>query len=258
MSRLRRGPGREIHYQVVGKGPPLVLLHPAGVASSIWYDTGYVDALAHQKRLVLVDAVGSGLSSKPHSTRAYALEERVAYISAVLDDLDLPIADIFGYSMGGIVAIAMAILRPQSVRRLIAGGAPPPGMQPPPPLDYVRAVPTDQGPEAYTAAAIARWKSVGIELSETSKKDLRSFDLKADSARKAVPTADLRGRLSSITARCLMIVGADDPFCGAVKDASTMIPDCVCKVLEGRSHIGAFADKDAIVSEMGHFLGGAD
>ena len=258
MPRLQRRLGREIHYEVVGEGPPLVLLHPAGVASSIWHDIGYVGALASQNRLVLVDALGFGRSSKPHFAEAYVLEEQVADVVDVLDDLDIPRADVFGYSMGGRVAIAMAILAPESVNRLISGGAPPPGMQPPPPPDYVRPVPTDAGPESYAAAAIARWRSVGVELSETSKTDLRSVDLEANSVRKAVPTPDLRGRLRNVTARSLLIVGAEDPFCEAVKAASAMIPNCVCKVLEGRSHIGAIADKDAIASEVSQFLSGVD
>ena len=57
--------GLRIHYQIEGSGPPLVLQH--GFTGSIngWRRYGYVEALAGDYRVVLVDARGHGQSDKP-------------------------------------------------------------------------------------------------------------------------------------------------------------------------------------------------
>ncbi len=231
------------------------MLHPAGVASSIWWDAGYVDALRETRRLVMVDSLGYGLSSRPHEPETYAFEKQVVDIVAVLDALGMARADVFGYSMGGALAIALAIMSPESVRRLVVGGAAPPGMQPPIPKDYVRPVPLDRGPHVYAEAAIERRRSVGVVLSERSKRDLRNVDLEAVATRReAARASDLSGRLSEIRAPTMVVMGSEDPYADAAKRAAELIPDCAHKVIQGRSHIGAFADKDAMVREVGRFL----
>ena len=50
----------QIHYQVEGEGPALVLQH--GFTESVvdWYETGYVEALKPDYRLILIDARGHG------------------------------------------------------------------------------------------------------------------------------------------------------------------------------------------------------
>lgn len=247
--------GRHIHYEVEGNGAPLLLLHPAGVASTIWRDIGYVDLLRDSHRLILVDSLGYGLSSKPHVVESYAWEKQVADLAAVLEAADAPRPDVFGYSMGGVLAIVLAIMSPESLSRLVVAGAPPPGMQPAPSKNYVRRVPLDQGTNAYAMAAIQRWRSVGIELSEPSKRDLLTADLKAVVARReAVGKSDMREHLSKIRVPTMLMAGSEDPFAEAVRTASEMIPDCVYVSLKYRSHIGAIADKDAIVRELERFL----
>ncbi len=60
--------GTRIHYHVEGEGQPLVLQH--GFTSSIknWYANGYVEQLAKEYQLIMVDARGHGNSDKPHDT----------------------------------------------------------------------------------------------------------------------------------------------------------------------------------------------
>jgi len=72
--------GIRIHYQVEGKGPPLMLQH--GFTSNLksWRQFGYVDALKHHYQLILLDARGHGASDKPHDPAAFAW----SYFSFVL------------------------------------------------------------------------------------------------------------------------------------------------------------------------------
>jgi pimeloyl-ACP methyl ester carboxylesterase len=114
--------GVRIHYEVEGEGPALVLQH--GFTESVvdWYETGYVEALRHDYRLVLVDARGHGASDKPHDPEAYVLNRRVADIVAVLDAVDIAKALYWGYSMGGWIGFGVARYAKERVHALVIGG----------------------------------------------------------------------------------------------------------------------------------------
>ena len=111
-----------IHYQLDGEGPPLVLQH--GFTSSLkhWYRYGYVEALRQDYQLILIDARGHGGSDKPHDPAAYDLSLRAGDVVAVLDDLHLPTAYFWGYSMGGRIGFGLAKYAPERLAALIIGG----------------------------------------------------------------------------------------------------------------------------------------
>ena len=69
------------------------------------YELGYVAALKHDYRLILVDARGHGASDKPHDPTAYEHQLLVADLIAVLDDLTISTAHFLGYSMGGVLGL---------------------------------------------------------------------------------------------------------------------------------------------------------
>src|SRR5215207_11665826 len=96
--------GVRIHYEVVGAGPPVVLLHGAAGDSTMWRHACYVDGLDGFSR-VLVDSRGHGLSDGPGDEAAYRLEE---YVEAVIDALGAPSVVLWGYSSGAHVAAAVA------------------------------------------------------------------------------------------------------------------------------------------------------
>jgi pimeloyl-ACP methyl ester carboxylesterase len=113
--------GLPIHYDLAGSGPPLVLLHGFVGDSTIWRHAGYVDALAGQFTLVLVDARGRGRSGKPHYPAMYATQRLAADVLAVLDDLGVDRAGIWGQSLGGRAGLILAIHHPGRLRALVAG-----------------------------------------------------------------------------------------------------------------------------------------
>jgi pimeloyl-ACP methyl ester carboxylesterase len=117
--------GVRIHYQVEGDGQPLVIQHGFTDSAETWYEVGYVDGLKPQYRLILIDARGHGASDKPHEPDAYDRERVVADITTVLDDLAIPRAHYFGYSMGARIGFAIAKYAPERVRSLIIGGGSP-------------------------------------------------------------------------------------------------------------------------------------
>jgi pimeloyl-ACP methyl ester carboxylesterase len=117
--------GVRIHYRIEGDGQPLVLQHGFTDSLETWYQTGYVEGLRPHYRLILIDARGHGASDKPHEPDAYDRERNVEDISTVLDDLDIPRAHYFGYSMGGGIGFAIARYAPERVHSLVIGGGSP-------------------------------------------------------------------------------------------------------------------------------------
>ncbi|TCC26116.1 alpha/beta fold hydrolase [Kribbella sindirgiensis] len=109
--------GTRIAYQVRGTGQPLVLL--AGQSNNhTWWDPIRADFEAHYRTITL-DWRGTGESDKPdevYSTPGFADD-----VVAVLDDLGLDSAHVYGTSMGGRVAQWLAIKHPERVNALVLG-----------------------------------------------------------------------------------------------------------------------------------------
>jgi pimeloyl-ACP methyl ester carboxylesterase len=111
----------KICYEVSGDGPVLVL-HPGMFQTGAsWRDTGYTSRLQADYTVVAVDPLGLGASDDPHDPSAYALERRVESVTAVLDDIGTDRAGIWGYSMGALTALGMALQAPERCARVIAG-----------------------------------------------------------------------------------------------------------------------------------------
>ncbi len=109
--------GSTYHVKVVGEGSPIVLLHGFTGSLITWNQT--TDILKHHFQCVLIDIIGHGASDCPDDVARYQID-KVAYdIIHILDTLEIPKAHIAGYSMGGRVAIATAILYPSRVASLI-------------------------------------------------------------------------------------------------------------------------------------------
>src|SRR3954447_11053440 len=88
-----------IQYEVEGAGEPLVLVHGFTDSLATWYELGYVDVLAPNYKVILVDMLGHGGSDKPHDPDVYGSTAMARHVVAVLDELHVPSAHFFGYSM---------------------------------------------------------------------------------------------------------------------------------------------------------------
>ncbi|MES2711496.1 MAG: alpha/beta fold hydrolase [Pseudomonadota bacterium] len=106
--------GLRLNAVDVGSGPPLVLLHGLFGAAQNW---GTIQtALAPEHRVISLDLRNHGAS--PHAdSMGYA--EMAEDVAATLTELDVPSAAILGHSMGGKVAMTLALTRPALVERLV-------------------------------------------------------------------------------------------------------------------------------------------
>jgi pimeloyl-ACP methyl ester carboxylesterase len=116
--------GLNINYVVEGTGPTIVLVH--GFASSLdanWRATGVIDALvAAGRQVVALDCRGHGASDKPHEPSAYSGTKIADDVIELMDYLEIRVADVMGYSMGGGIAASLLARHPQRFRTVIFGG----------------------------------------------------------------------------------------------------------------------------------------
>jgi len=108
------------YHDIPGRFPPLLFIHGLGCASSCDYPTVAGDAALTGRRQLLIDLLGSGFSDRPN-TFAYTIDAQARTIVALVDRLALESVDVFGHSMGGSIAITVAHLLGDRVRRLVAG-----------------------------------------------------------------------------------------------------------------------------------------
>src|SRR5437868_1477294 len=113
--------GCRLRYFVGGAGEPLVLLHGLGGAAANWVELA--PALAAHHRVIIPELPGHGGSSPlPAGSEPTlsAFADRVATLAAS-EEL-LPAAFV-GHSLGGLVALRVAMRRPEAVRGIVLAAA---------------------------------------------------------------------------------------------------------------------------------------
>lgn len=122
---LWSGEGAErIHYVEAGRGPTVIFVHGF---PSFWYAwADQLEAFRACRRVIAIDAPGTGLSGRAVSDEAY----RVANLAARLDALITELAPnekvtLVGHDWGGALAWSYAEWKPQRIERLAVFSAPP-------------------------------------------------------------------------------------------------------------------------------------
>jgi len=107
--------GVKIHYQEKGTGTPLVLLHGYTSSTYSWKDV--FEPLSKSFHVIAVDLKGFGLSEKPDGD--YSRRAQATLVAHLLAQLNIDKAWLCGNSMGGEVALNVAVANPQRVAGLI-------------------------------------------------------------------------------------------------------------------------------------------
>lgn len=112
--------GMQIYYEISGEGEPLIVLH--GAYMNIPAMGGIIPALARTHKVYALELQGHGRTTDIDRPITYpGLADDVA---SFMDKVGLAKADVFGYSMGAIAGLQLAIRHPEKVNKLVfAGGA---------------------------------------------------------------------------------------------------------------------------------------
>jgi len=111
--------GVKIYYEIYGQGKPMVLLH--GNGGSIGSRANLIPEFASHYQVIAFDARCHGKSDCPQGYLTY--EQMASDVNAVLTELKIDSAYLWGQSDGGIVGLLMAIHYPKKVKKVLASGA---------------------------------------------------------------------------------------------------------------------------------------
>ena len=120
--------GMQMYYEVSGQGDPLIVLH--GAYMNIPSMGAIIPSLARTHRVYALELQGHGRTTDIARPITYAnLADDVA---AFMEAVGLAKADVFGYSMGAVAGLQLAIRHPAKVNKLVAasGGYDAEGWQP--------------------------------------------------------------------------------------------------------------------------------
>ncbi|MCA1707146.1 MAG: alpha/beta hydrolase [Actinobacteria bacterium] len=246
--------GLDMYYEIHGTGEPLILLH--GAYMTIGAMGEVVPELAKTRQVIAVELQGHGHTADIDRPLSY--EQMADDIAALLRHLGTQKADIFGYSMGGGVALQVAIRHPEVVRKLVVGSVyyNNDGSYP----ELLEAIETIT-PEAFAGTP---WREEYDRIApnpedfSTLVAKLKELDLTF----VGWPPEDIQ----AIEAPTFVIVGDSDVvrpehavemfrlLGGGVAGDLAGLPNSQLAVLPGTTHVGLMNRADWLISMIGEFL----
>jgi pimeloyl-ACP methyl ester carboxylesterase len=231
MPKLDRN-GVNIHYEIHGDGPPLILSHGYSYTSALW--AGQIAALSRRHTLVLWDMRGHGQSDYPDDPKAYSEELTVGDIGALLDVVGAKRAIVGGLSLGGYMSLAFYRAHPQRVSALLI-------------IDTGPGFKKEEPRDAWNKRAFdtaARLQSEGLEALKAGSRERSTGSHRnaaglALAARGMLTQRDARviETLPEIKVPSLIVVGAEDmPFLAAADYMAARIPGATKVVIPAAGH----------------------
>ncbi len=109
-----------LHYEVHGRGKPVILLHGWLGSWGLWQET--MAYLSRSYRTYALDFWGFGESGTKRST--YQVKDFVSLVDQFMEQLGIIRAPLVGHSMGGTVSLSVALRFPERVQRVVIIGSP--------------------------------------------------------------------------------------------------------------------------------------
>ena len=110
--------GTRIRYEIRGHGDPLALIMGFSGSGRAWTES-FLELIEPRFKLLVIDNRGTGESDQPN--RPCTIADMAADVIGVLDHARVDRAQVFGISMGGMIAQELALGYPGRVRRLVLG-----------------------------------------------------------------------------------------------------------------------------------------
>jgi 3-oxoadipate enol-lactonase len=243
----------DLHAAVEGPadGPVLVLLSSLGTTGAMWQPQAV--ALRDTYRVVRADHRGHGGSPVPPGP--YELADLGTDVLALLDRLRVRRASLAGLSLGGMVAMWLAIHHPDRLHRLVLCST---AAVLGPPQNWAdrAALVRAEGTAALAATVVGRWLTPAYASAHPGLVEWLEAMVAGTSAAGyaaccgVVERMDLVPELPSIVAPTLVIAGADDPAT-PIEHAERIaagIPGARLEVLSPGAHLVNLEQPDAVTT----------
>ena len=256
---LARANGTELFYELTGpQGAPVVAFsNSIGTTLELW--DAQVGAFSDRYRLLRYDARGHGRS--PVVGGRTTMEDLADDLAGLLDALGVARAHVVGLSLGGMTAQAFAVRHPDRLDGLVLMGT---SAHLPTGWDERAALVREKGMGAIVDAVLTRWFTPPF-LREHPERvaPLRERFLAVEregyaACCEAIRDMDLRDSNAAITARTLLIAGADDPATPPpmMEEIRARVPDAEMVVLPRAAHIMNVERPEAVNRYLAAFLDG--
>ncbi|MPZ38338.1 MAG: alpha/beta fold hydrolase [Rhizobiales bacterium] len=229
--------GVDIAYLDEGEGEPIILVHGFASTKEVnWVNPAWVSTLTRAgRRVIALDNRGHGASAKLYEPAAYHSAVMTEDARALLDHLQLPRADVMGYSMGARISAFLALAHPARVRSVVLGGL---GSR------LVDGVGLPESiAEALEAPSLA-------DVHDAQGRTFRAFADQTKSDRRAL-AACIRGSRQTLsqqdcarlTMPVLVAVGTKDDVAGSAQELAALLPNGHALDIPGRDHMLAVGDR---------------
>lgn len=219
------------------RGIPVLLIH--GFASNHavnWVFPQWVKTLTGAgRRVIAFDNRGHGRSEKFYDPAAYSLPAMAEDARAILDALDIPAADVMGYSLGARIAAFFAKAHGQRLSRMILGGI---------------------GDNLFTRPGLSQTIAAAMEapsvqcladpldrtfrgFAEKTKSDLKALAACARGARQVLSESELR----EIDLPVMIVMGTEDQIGGDPHALARAFKRAFAVDILGRDHNQTVGDK---------------
>lgn len=248
-----------VHYEVYGRGTPVILLHGWLGSWGCWLGT--MEALASRHRTYALDFWGFGESDKRRES--YNISDFVSLVDQFMERLGIQRAPVMGHSMGGTVALSLALSHPQRVTKVAVVGSPIDG----------RSLSVFLKLAGYPWIAFLVWNSpsllrLGIRLfapwiaaswsewyrmlmHDLSKMNLESFLWSINSLHHT----DLRPRLQTLQMPALGVYGLGDKIVDPGQaELLDRVPGARVQMMQGARHFPMLDEPGEFYSTVQEFL----
>ena len=257
--------GAELEYDVAGTGLDVVLIHSALADRRMW--EGQLALLTPRHRVLTPDLRGFGDSTLPEGEFSLSAD-----VAALMAEVDIPRAIVIGSSMGGGVAIDLALERPDLVVALVLIGA---GVRGSPPSEAMQRVDTEVEALVRRGAldeAVERELQFWVDgpgrpagtVGGAIREYLRSADLavmrraaawdKAKATRPMPPPAE---RLEEIVVPTLVVVGEHDvpDMVTQAREMARRLPNAELVIIANAAHFPSLERPEEFNGHLARFLG---
>ncbi len=261
--------GIHLHYQQVGRGPNVVMIHGVTGNQAIWH-LEIIPALMQEHRLTAYDLRGHGYSDMPPA--GYTTADHALDLNHLLDRLSIEQTDIVGHSFGADIALHYTILYPERIRRLVLVE---PAIAA---LHFLRDSEEWIGWKYWRERLSEYGATIPPEKWHDSEYLVRAsinipklFGFRKGQARRSAPLVklmetttapmdytDLAGmtldRISNVRHPALVVYGADSVFLGTYEYLKDHLSNCTPVLIPESEHFGPLEQPQILIKHLRGFL----